>query len=389
LYVAGGFDAEQSATLDTNSFVGKIPFTNGSFNTDGIAYGFQVGFVGTDVKIDGNTLFVTSGRDGAIKAYNKNDLSVLNESPFADLRSVAIKDGQMAILDGSSGVKLLDNNLNITKEINITSDFGDFTKKTLEFKEDKLYIPEGSKGAGVYNASSGALIEYVPILAKHNSADIDDIVTNAIAANEDLVLMANGGGGLCLSKDRGKDTEIQGVIDIEGSINYVESKGDYIFAASGKKGLQIIKLNRPSNSLEARCEQYPAYDGNANLNIVAGKTVGYRGSKRFRSIIVNGALTLCGTWTVNGDVVIDEDALMEMNGTFVVGRNRNRKEIVVDKGATFRVEGNLVVYGDLKLKEGATLEFIGDSSVVNIFGKVEIENDVTITGTFDDIANKF
>ncbi|MBT8178987.1 MAG: hypothetical protein HKP60_07705, partial [Eudoraea sp.] len=72
-----------------------------------------------------------------------------------------------------------------------------------------------------------------------------------------------------------------------------------------------------------------------------------------------------------------------------IGRNNSRKELKVAQGATFRVEGNLTLYGDLILEDGATLEFLGPDSRVNIFGEVQIGDNVNISGTFEDIRNKF
>ncbi|MBT8297625.1 MAG: hypothetical protein KJO52_04765, partial [Maribacter sp.] len=73
----------------------------------------------------------------------------------------------------------------------------------------------------------------------------------------------------------------------------------------------------------------------------------------------------------------------------VVGSNRNRKKITVEDGAVLRIEGNLTIYGDLDLKYNSTIEFLGSNSVVNVFGDVNIEDNVTISGTFDDAQDKF
>ena len=78
-----------------------------------------------------------------------------------------------------------------------------------------------------------------------------------------------------------------------------------------------------------------------------------------------------------------------MNGTFIVARNNRRRDLTVGQGATFRVEGNLTIYGDLILEDDATLEFIGEDSVVNVFGDVELGDNATVTGTFRDVQDKF
>ena len=391
VYLAGGVDSERSVRATSNSFIAKIQASNGRLNLDaGIVYGFQEGFNATDVEVTANTVVVTSGQEGFVTIYNKSDLTTSNEAPFMDLRSVAIKDNTIAVLDASTGISILDQNLNSVRDIAIDSDFGDNTKRTLDFNGDQIVVAEGSKGAGVYNASTGSFVEYIPILLNPDNVDGADVVTNAVATNEKVLLMANGGAGLCLSEEQQSDnTDLVGIIQLEGSINYVASKGDYIFAASGKEGLQIIKLNRPNESLIARCSDLIEYSTSANLNVDTGENLAYRGSKRFNDFDVSGSLLLCGAWTVKNDVNINENGLFEMNGTFVVGRNNKRKDVTLDSGATFRVEGNLTIYGDLVLNEGTTMEFIGENSVVNIFGSVVTNGDVTVSGTFRDVKNKF
>ncbi|MFS4491784.1 hypothetical protein [Maribacter sp. 2308TA10-17] len=388
-YVVGGFNSEKSATIDFNSFVGKIPVSNGRFDLSNIIYGFQEGFNATDVKTTANSILVTSGRDGYLKSYSKSDLSAIIEAPFDDLRSIAINGSTIAVLNATEGVNLLDSNFNITQQISINSDFGDFSKRTIDFSGENIVVAEGSRGAGIYNASTGSLIEYVPILINPEGVDPANVVTNAVAKNENVLLMANGGAGLCLSEDQGNNTDLVGIIELNGSTNFVASKGDYIFAATGKSGLQIIKLNRPSDTLEASCANIPSYNGGNNLNVNSGENLAFRGSKRFNRINVGGELLLCGSWTVRNATNINANGSFSMNGTFVVGRNNRRRNITVNENATFKVEGNLTIYGDLILNDGATLEFLGSDSVVNIFGSVQKASTAEVIGTFDDVRNKF
>jgi hypothetical protein len=139
----------------------------------------------------------------------------------------------------------------------------------------------------------------------------------------------------------------------------------------------------------ARCSDLSTYEGSSNLNVNTGENLAYRGAKRFNNFNISGSLLLCGSWTVKNEINLNEDALFEMNGTLVIGRNRSRKNINVNTGATLRIEGNLTIYGDLNLNDGATIEFIGDNSVVNIFGAVNRNGDTTVEGTYSDIKNKF
>ncbi len=390
VYAVGGVDSEKSVTATSNSFVAKIPASGGRMNIGaGITYGFQQGFNSTDVEVTSTTVIVSSGGDGSITVYDKRDLTIINEAFFLDLRSVSYNNGQFAILDASKGVSILDNNLNILKEIGISTDFGLATKRTLDFSNDKIIVSEGSKGAGLYNAISGALVEYIPILVDPTGSNTEGRETNAVAINEEVILMANGGAGLCLAEDKGSGTNLVGIIELDGSINFVESKGDYIFAASGKKGLQVVKLNRPDESLANRCASLPVYKGSSNLTVNQGEAKEYSGSKRFNKFTVKGSLLLCGSWTVQNNSKIESNGLFEMNGTLVIGRNNKRKNITVDKNATFRVEGNLTIYGDLILNDGSTIEFIGNDSNATIFGKVKKSGTVEVLGNFEDVNDKF
>ena len=70
-------------------------------------------------------------------------------------------------------------------------------------------------------------------------------------------------------------------------------------------------------------------------------------------------------------------------------KNNRRRNITVNSGATLRIEGNLIIYGDLVLNDGATIEFLGDNSSANIFGNVKRSGNTTVTGDFRDVRNKF
>ena len=389
VYAAGGVDSEKSVTATANSVVVKIAVSGGRLNTSDITFGFQEGFNATDVSIMNNNVIATSGQDGFVVIYDKNDMSILNEASFADLRSVAYNGNEIAVLDAAQGVSFLDQSLNVTRTIGIESDFGIDAKRTLDFSNDNIVVAEGSKGAGIYNANSGSFVEYLPILTSPENAEQGDIVTNGVAVNENVLLMANGAGGLSLNENTTDNTQGVGVIELTGSINYVASKGDYIFAASGKSGFQIIKLNRPTQSLVSSCENLASFNGDSSYSVPAGEEQAYSGSKRFNSLTVDGTLLLCGSWTVKDDITINENGVFEMNGTIVVGRTNRSRDIVVKAGATLRIEGSVSIYGDLILEDGATVEFLGDSTIAVIWGSVVKAGSATVTGTFNDYFNKF
>ncbi|KPM33357.1 Hypothetical protein I595_260 [Croceitalea dokdonensis DOKDO 023] len=389
LYAVGGFDSEQSATITSNSFVAKIMVQNGRFNlAPGISYGFQEGFNANDVAVTATSVFMTSGRDGYVTEFDKSTLEIINETPFQDLRSIAIRDSKIMVLDADFGVRILDSELNETNQIPINSDFRLADKRTLDFYNETLVVAEGERGAGLYDTNSGNLLQYIDIPLNPNDALPEEVVTNATAFNDGVLLMANGGAGLCISEEV-KGEDLTGIIELNGSINYVATKGDYIFAASGTEGLQIIKMNKPSADLASRCADTPNYAGSTNLRVGAAENLAYSGSRRFRNVSVDGQLLLCGTWTVNNQVDISANGSFAIRGTFIVARNNRRRNLVVGANARLQIEGNLTIYGDLVLGENATVEFLGDTSRANIFGNVVMGSGAAVTGNYDDIQDKF
>ena len=391
VYIAGGVDAETSVTATENSFVGKIAVRNGRFDiSSGISYGFQMGQNATDLIIDGDKVLVTSGAAGVLTVYNKHTLSIVTEMSFNDLRSLAADGNRYAVLDAGQGISVLDQSLNTTLQIPITTDLGIASKKTIDFSNNRIVVPEAFKGAGVYDANSGNLLEYIPIPTDPQLENPGDKTTNAVGLNQDVLLMANGGAGLCLSEAQSNGTyDVLGILELDGSMNYLATKDDYIIAASGKTGVQIVKFNRPSPSLEDRCRDLEEYGGSSKLIVLVNDVLAYSGSKRFNNINVSGALLLCGSWTVRNSLLINDLGLFEMMGTMTVGRNNRRRNVRVGEGATLKIEGELTIYGDLILEDGANLEFLGDSNVIDIFGDVELGDDVSITGTFEDVRDKF
>ena len=391
VFIAGGVDAETSQLATDNSFVGKIAVRNGRFDISaGISYGFQIGQNATDVVIDGNRVIVTSGAAGTLAIYDKNSLDIIQDQTFDDLRSLALNGSRIAVLDAGKGISILNTNLQSLLEFPIQTELGIASKKSIDFSANRIVVPEASKGAGVYDANSGNLLEYIAIPTDPQLENPDDKTTNAVGLNQDILLMANGGAGICLSEELANGTYgLVGILELDGSMNFLATKDDYVIAASGKTGVQIVKLNRPSPSLENRCSDLPAYRGSSKLLVLVNETVAYSGSKRFNNINVSGALLLCGTWTVRNAVNVNDLGLFEMMGTMTVGRNNRRRDVRVGAGATLRIEGELTIYGDLILEDGAILEFLGNENVIDLFGDVEIGDNVTITGNFDDVRDKF
>lgn len=247
LYVLGSVDASRVFEATEESYIAKIGVFNGVIDLNDVNYFYQKGNTATGITKMDNAFFVSSGEDGVIAKYDSASFSKSNEITYDDLRSVASENGRLAVLDATSGVKILDSDLNVISQINTSTNFSVDAKRTIALKANQLFVPEGEQGTGVYNINTGELEERLPILVDPDNIAFSDKVTNAIAVNGSTTLMANGGAGLAI-KVTNDIVDLMGVVELSGSINYVVANGDYVFAASGRSGLQIISKIRSDES---------------------------------------------------------------------------------------------------------------------------------------------
>ena len=391
VYAGGGVNADLLETADSYAFVCKIPVDGDHFDlSNGITYGFQDGKTTTDMILDGDTLFASSGIEGYLGQYNNADLSKINEIASPDLRALAFDGGNLVALEANMGVMVCDTDLNLIREIPINSDFIVDAKRNLDLFEDRLLVAEGTYGAGHYSFSSGQFIEHIPITNRPPDAVDSDIVTNAVSSNQDMILMANGGAGLSLSAQEANGAiSTVGVLGLPGSINDVDAGGDYIVAASGGAGMIVIKCNEPDPDVLDRCEDLPEYEGDSELVVQEEESIAFKGSYQFNGIKNNGSLLLCGAWTVVGVTHVNPGSLFELIGMMTIGNNNKRKNLIVKENSVFKLEGELTVYGNLILQDNATLECIGTENKINVHGNVTMGGNVSITGTFEDVQDKF
>ena len=248
LYVIGGVDMEKVLEATGESFIAKIGVNNGIIDLDDVNYFYQEGQTATAITKLGNSFYVSSGAEGVIAKYDGDTFLKSNESTFSDLLWVASSDDKIAILDGNDGVRILDTELNEVSQIDTKTDLLAGAKRTIAIADDKLIVSEGADGAAIFNLDTGILEERLPILIDPENVSDSDKVTNAVAVEANTTLLANGGAGLAIRVEN-DIIDLMGVVELNGSINYVTSNDDFIFAASGTKGLQIINKIRTQESL--------------------------------------------------------------------------------------------------------------------------------------------
>lgn len=406
LYVAGATDVDVTNS-PTAAFAGRMTL-NGGLLTDRFVTTALPGKVGTDITSNSTNYFAVSGATGALTKLNKADDKIEFSISLKDLRAVGINSNKIVVLSGTEGVKVFDAN-NLT-QINSFAAFSDIaeSKRTLDFMGEKLLVSQGKNGVGVYNLNSGTKIQTLSLPTEVPGVDPGDIVTNGVSVNGDKVFAANGGAGLYVYQNKAQALELLGSIDLMGSSNYVMSKGEYIFVASGARGLKIIKYVAPADDA-VNCSSFAEYTGSEWLNVNSGQTLAFGGTKSLKGINVNSVLTWCGALTASEAVNVNSNATFNMYGKLYQGSQQNPwnslninsgsllnlegdlttyGHMILNSNASFKVKGNVTIFGDLTLNEGSKIEFIGTKSVITIRGKVIKNGKSTITGTYVDTNNK-
>jgi hypothetical protein len=390
LYAAGAFDIDREPGIKTAAQLIKVNINNGAFSSDFLKYDIE-GFAAVDVDVKDDQVAVASGSNGLIGIFDQKG-QMTSKYPLGDLRSIKFGDGVIAALSGTEGIKVLDaRNLREVKAIKTGTDAAE-SKRTLDMALGMIFASEGAKGVGVYEEESGELLQRLPIPLNPNGVLDEDIVTNAVSFDKGRIFMANGGAGVSVSEvSDSDDLEELGILGISGSSNYIKAYKGFIFVASGRKGLQILSLAVKDEQVidpGIDCAGLPAYSGNANLNVNSNQELGYAGAAALKNVNVGGELTFCGSLTVENSMNLNSGGLFQMNGTFVFGQFNRNNTLSINSNATLRISGEVVIYGNLNLNSGATIEFVGQSDKITIFGRVNRGSGVTIKGDFVDTERK-
>lgn len=406
LYIAGATDVD-ATNAKTAALVGRMSL-NGGMLSDNFVTTSLPGKVGTDVTSTASKYYAVSGATGALTQINKADNNIEFSVPVQDLRAVGSRGNKIVILSGTNGVKVYDaNGLKPVSSFAAYTDIAE-SKRTLDFMGERLLVSQGKNGVGVYNLATGAKIQTLALPDTVNGVDPEDIVTNAVSVNADKAFVANGGAGLFVYENKAEQLDLLGSIDLLGSSNYVMSKGDYIFVATGTGGLKIIKYVAPDNGT-VNCTSYADYNGGEWLNVNSGEIREFKGTKSLKGINVNNILSWCGALTATESVNVNSNATFNMYGKLYQGSQQNRwNGLNINSGSLFnlegdlttygnmtlnsngslKVKGNVTIFGDLTLNNGAKIEFVGTRSVITIHGKVTKNGTSTITGTYTDTNNK-
>lgn len=406
LYIAGAKDIYASGA-GSPAFVGSMTL-NGGMLTSSLQQTVLTGKVGTDVTSNGSKYYAVSGATGVLAQLNKTNQQIEMSIPLNDLRALGYNNNKIVVLSGTEGIKIYDaNGLNLITSFATSSDVAE-AKRTIDFIDGKLLVSEGYNGVGVYNLSSGTKLQKLSLPTQVTGVNPSDIVSNGVSVNSGRVFVANGGAGLYVYTSNNNELKLLGSLDLTGSSNFVMSRGEYIFVATGAGGLKIIKTVAPETGA-VNCSGYAAYNGNEWLNVNSGQTLEYSGTKSLQGINVNQTLTWCGALTVSQGINLNSNSTFNMYGQLYQGTQNNPwnslninsgallnlkgnlttyGHMIMNSNANWKIEGNVTIFGNLTINQGSKIEFIGSNSSITIHGTVTKNGTSTITGTFTDVNNK-
>ena len=388
LFIAGAKDVNSSSSATSPAIVGYLQLQNG-VPTSTFQSAHLPSFAGTGVIASDNKVYVTTGTTGGVYVINPANLQTTGSTTLSDARSVAANSTYYAVLTGSNGVNIYNKSGNgLVKNISLGTDLAE-AKRTMDFNSEYLVIANGKGGIKYYNVNSGSKTGEITLpTSLPGVLNNDDIVTNAVSYNNQLIFAANGAAGtyVCTENTNNHSLKLVGAFGfgIGNSINYVKSKDNFLFLASGRGGLKIMKIIPAT--IASSCTSLPTYTGGNNLNVSQNQNLQYKGSVTLHSSVIQGTLFYCGTMALTKDLDVKSGGTLTVQGSLVTGAPN--KYLKVDGGGKLKIQGNLTIYGNLQLASNSTLEFVGTNNTVAIYGTVTKGTNVTITGTYTDVNGK-
>ncbi|WP_163709818.1 LVIVD repeat-containing protein [Mangrovibacterium lignilyticum] len=398
LYMAGARDVDAYENVTNPAVLVKMTL-DGDMLSDDILFIELSSYVGTDVVAGENDYYCVSGNTGALSTFTFSEDLLTSSINTDDLRAVGIDGDKLVTLSGTQGVHVYTlSTMAEATSFTVSSDVAE-AKRTIDFYDNHVLVSEGYDGLGVYSLADGSQKISIPVASITDPEIIaEEVVCNAVTVNDEHIFMAEGAAGVVVYSlvANGLDNPVEiGGLSLEGSANYVKSGDDYIFVADGTGGLKILKVlscaddegDTGEETPTYTCSSYPAYTGNSWLNVNSNDDQAYSGSASLGGMNISAQLIWCGSLAVSQHVNVNSQGEFVIIGSLATGQKKNGNassgtSLIVNQKMI--VDGSLVVYGDLIVNSGGSLEFVGSSSSIAVYGDVTINNSGEIIGDYTD-----
>lgn len=244
IYIAGASMAADGAMLGSLSISGNEFFEEdyadtalGSYAATSIAWYDEYLLVTTgDDETDGGGLYLIDG-----------DLNPQVYLPLHDARWVEVVGDEILVAQGTPGmISILhfdesEMALSIVREIAFAGADISESKTTISIDGDMLFVAAGTSGVHLFDLKSGAHLQTL-------SFEATDAVTNAVAAEDELLFISNGEAGVYVASydEEAGGMELIGKLDLptHASVNHIAQKAGKLYVAAGLEGVHLIEIGK-------------------------------------------------------------------------------------------------------------------------------------------------
>lgn len=205
-------------------------------------------YAGTDVRVNEQAIYTTSGSNGYLKVFD-HKYKVVDTLKLDHARAVDVNNSKIYVLQGQPG------RLNVYNQADAsfvtTYAVGDANqaeaKSGVVASSKYLFAALNEGGMQMLNLD-GSLKQLVPKPVTPAGEDPNNFVSNSVSIFNDLVLIANGEAGLYvggLISSKKDSLAIMGKVAFSdgASTNFVVANDSVIFVATGRGGLKILSVS--------------------------------------------------------------------------------------------------------------------------------------------------
>ncbi|MFN3556377.1 MAG: DUF4114 domain-containing protein [Bacteroidales bacterium] len=201
------------------------------------------------IYVSSDKIYITSGDNGGLTILDKQDYEIVKSEPIADARSVAANTSYVYVLSGQPGKVSVFNKT--------TSDFitayqigganTPYSKSEISVDDQYIFAALNEDGIRVLN-TDGTIRQHIPKPETPEGALDENHVTNSVSLNSPLLFIGNGESGIAVGElipELDNQVVMLGemVFQDMNSSNFVKSRDNVVFVASGLGGLKILAIS--------------------------------------------------------------------------------------------------------------------------------------------------
>ncbi|BAX79822.1 DUF4114 domain-containing protein [Labilibaculum antarcticum] len=246
IYLVGALDEKSEGyTLESPAILLALELSNSKKIISTTALVDLPSYVGTDVEIDENYIYATSGSDGKLTILKRSDYSLVKDIDINDARSLSSNADNIYTLSAPQQIRTFTKtDFTPLTDIQVTGSVTIDSKTEIDVTDEYILAALNVSGLDIRNLD-GSLKEHFNRPATPTNGLDENYVTNSVCLNEELLLIGNGGAGVyvgAMIPENENNVSLLGSMDFGTSVNFVESRGNYIFVAAGTGGLKILTI---------------------------------------------------------------------------------------------------------------------------------------------------